>query len=330
MKEAMAVMLSEIELVRAAQDGDVASLGILLERHRAPLHATALRLLGHGEEAKDAVQDAFLIALRTIDQVRDPEAIGGWLRTVLRNVCLRNLKKSKEVMVPDESAWPLEQQFMESSVEEIIDGLALRDWVWTALSELPEALRVTAILRYFGSYPSYEEISAILGVPVGTVKSRLNQVKAKLADALLKAAGLAHDETRKLAEYHACFFAEFAEAFNRGELSDDHLSTFSEDVVGVIGKWSFRGRKMLTEGSREDMEAGVKMHPTNVLASKGIAICEYAWENPPEAPLHCPPAMSQVSFLTGEQVHRMRVYHAPRPQGAQQGDTEEAPVKGQR
>jgi RNA polymerase sigma factor (sigma-70 family) len=322
------VVLSEVELVRAAQNGDAASLGILLERHRAPLHAIALRFLGHGEEAQDAVQDTFLIALRTIDQVREPEAVGGWLRAVVRNVCLRKLRKGREEIVPDEPAWRLEQQLAESPVEENIERLALRDWVWTALSELPETLSVTAMLRYFGSYPSYEEISAILGVPVGTVKSRLNQVKTKLADALLKTAGLAHDKTRKLTEHHACLFAEVAETFNRGELSDEYLSAFSEDIVGVIGKWSFCGRKMLAKGSWEDMEAGVKMHPTNVLASKGIAICEYIWENPSDDPLHCPPAMSQVAFLKGDQVHRMRVYHAPRPREDWQEDLEEVPGKG--
>ncbi|WP_273846812.1 hypothetical protein [Rubrobacter calidifluminis] len=39
-----------------------------------------------------------------------------------------------------------------------MDQLALREWVWTAISELPEVLMVTAVLRYFGRYPSYEEI----------------------------------------------------------------------------------------------------------------------------------------------------------------------------
>ena len=68
----------------------------------------------------------------------------------------------------------VESDLSESSVEEAIERLALREWVWAALYELPEVLRVTAMLRYFGSYSSYEEISAILGVPVGTVKSRLS------------------------------------------------------------------------------------------------------------------------------------------------------------
>jgi RNA polymerase sigma-70 factor (ECF subfamily) len=79
--------------------------------------------------------------------------------------------------------------------------------VWTALSELPEALRVTAMLRYFGSHASYEEIGAILGVPVGTVRSRLSRAKIKLADALLKTADLEHDEARRLAEAGGRFFS---------------------------------------------------------------------------------------------------------------------------
>jgi|SRR5215212_5566051 len=75
-----------------AQGGDAASLGILLERHRTPLHALALQMLGHAPQAQDAVQDAFLIALRNIDRLRQPEAVGGWLRVILRNVCLERLR----------------------------------------------------------------------------------------------------------------------------------------------------------------------------------------------------------------------------------------------
>jgi hypothetical protein len=58
---------SDGELARAAQAGDVASLGALLERYRAPLHAAALRIVGHGS-AEDAVQETFVIALRRIGE----------------------------------------------------------------------------------------------------------------------------------------------------------------------------------------------------------------------------------------------------------------------
>src|SRR5215211_7699559 len=194
------VLRSEEELARAAQGGDAASLGILLERHRAPLQALALRVLGHRpQQAQDIVQDVFLVALSTIERLREPKAVGGWLRGILQNVCLMQLRNGRgEVSFDQLSGEDLGKNLSEPSAEEYIDRLALREWVWTALGELPEPLRVTAMLRYFGSYSSYEEISAILGVPIGTVSSRLSQAKLKLADALLKTAALEHDEARQL------------------------------------------------------------------------------------------------------------------------------------
>ena len=86
---------SDGELVGAAQAEDVASLGELLERYRAPLHAAALRFVGHGR-AEDAVQETFVIALRRIGDVRDPDAVGGWLHAVLRNVCLMTLRRDAQ------------------------------------------------------------------------------------------------------------------------------------------------------------------------------------------------------------------------------------------
>jgi DNA-directed RNA polymerase specialized sigma24 family protein len=89
-------MFSDAELARAAQVGDATSPGILLERHRAPLYAAALRMLGHGPQAKDAIQDAFVIAPRSIDRLREPEAVGGWLHGILRNVCLWQLRARRD------------------------------------------------------------------------------------------------------------------------------------------------------------------------------------------------------------------------------------------
>ena len=86
-------MSSDARLAVAAQRGDVASLGILLERHRASMHTLALRILGHKPEAQDAVRDAFLVALSSIDRLREPEAVGGWLRSILRNLCYTRLRK---------------------------------------------------------------------------------------------------------------------------------------------------------------------------------------------------------------------------------------------
>jgi DNA-directed RNA polymerase specialized sigma24 family protein len=76
---------SDAELTRGAQSGDVVALGLLLSRHRPGMRAVALSLLGHGQDADDAVQDASLVALLRIGDVRDPAAVGPWLRMIVRN-----------------------------------------------------------------------------------------------------------------------------------------------------------------------------------------------------------------------------------------------------
>ncbi len=84
----------------------------------------------------------------------------------MRNVCRMRLRAGQGELLSDEVSQYVDRRSSEPCVERAIDRPALRDWVWTALDRLPEALRVTAMLRYFGSYASYEEISAILGMPV--------------------------------------------------------------------------------------------------------------------------------------------------------------------
>lgn len=309
--------MSDAELARAAQSGDATSLGILFERHRAPLYALALRFLGHGSDAQDAVQDAFLIALRSIDRLREPEAVGGWLRGILRNVCLRRLRERKQGEIHFEEELPrrVEWGFLESSVEEAIDRMAMREWVWSALGRLPENLQATAMLRYFSRHSSHEEISAVFGVPVGTVKSRLNTVKLRLAEALLQTAGLAHDETRRLTEARTTFFEAAYAEYNRAKGYDVLASAFSEDLVLSIsnGRVFTRGYEVLVGDMERDLEVGQKIHPKEVISTKDVAVIECDVENPPDNPRRCPTAFSQVAVYRDGKIHHIYWHLASRP-----------------
>lgn len=305
------MVLSDADLVGLARMGDVASLGILLERHRAPLYALALRMLGHGPEAQDAVHDAFLIALRKVDQLRDPDAVGAWLRAVVRNACVTRLRKRRGEVLFDEVPRHVERRSAESSAEEAIDRLAMREWVWTALSELPESLRVTAMLRYFGAYTSYEEISAMLGVPVGTVRSRLNQVKTKLAEALLATVGLDHSEARRVTEAETRFFRAAWDEYNRGQGYELFASAFTDDPAFVLAGGTTRGRGWLVEEFEGDLEAQMKLHLTNVIANKDVTVIEGDYENPSGDPFRCPPAISMVGFYRDGRIPLMHLHFAP-------------------
>lgn len=161
------------------------------------------------------------------------------------------------------------------------------------------------MLRYFGSYSSYEEISAILGVPVGTVRSRLSRVKSGLAEALLRTAGLEHDEARNLMESQVRYFTEAADELNRGEGCEMFVSPFSEDPVWVYSDGTVRhGRASVVGVFKEGgLEAGIKRHLTNVLVSRDVTILEGDFENPPDDPFHCPPATSMVYFYHDGRIH---------------------------
>jgi RNA polymerase sigma factor (sigma-70 family) len=300
------------ELVRAARGGDIASFGLLLERHRASLNAAALGILGHGPQAEDAVQDTFVVALRKLDQLRDPACVGGWLHSILRNLCYAKLRAERPEVSREEL--PRNAEPSEASCEESIDRLAQREWIWAALGRLPETLRTAAMLRYFGSRSSYEEISAILGIPVGTVKSRLSQARCKLAEALLEAAGLEDSETRRLAKSRTGFFEAAYDEYNRGRGYELLAGAFSKDLVVEFssGTTILRGHEYMMEDLEEDLTLGRKMYPTNILASESVAIIECDIENSPEDPFHCPPAVSQVAFYRDGRICRLRWHLAPR------------------
>ena len=192
--------LTDRELLSAAQHGDAAALGALLERHRPSLLDHALQLAGFRSDAEDAVQETCLAAVRHLGGVRDPDAIGAWLHAILRRACLqqrrrRRVDQTTDVLpdLADDAPGP----------EAHIEQLELRDWIWGSLQQLPETLRITAMLRYFGSYTQYDELAAILGIPIGTVRSRLSEARLKLADSLLTSAGLVDRESQDQAAVFA-------------------------------------------------------------------------------------------------------------------------------
>ena len=284
---------SDRDLVAATARGDASALGLLLERHRPRLFATAVRMLGYRAEAEDAVQETCLVALRHVGSLRDADAAGAWLHTVLRRVCLQHRRRRRNEDVVGDGFDSLVAA--SPSVEDRLERLELRDWIWTALERLPEALRVSAMLRYFGSYDSYDEVAAILGVPIGTVRSRLSEVRTKLADALLASAGRIDDGGRvRSTERRVFWTGAFEDVFRRGD-SDRFVSHFATDlVVGWSNGRRARGRHHLAAEIDGDLEAGVRIDLVRVMTHDGIAVVEGRFVNPPTSPDHCPPGIVLV------------------------------------
>lgn len=302
---------TDTELVLAARGGDCGCLGVLLERHRAPLYAAALGILGYGPDAEDAVHDTCLIALRHIGELTNPQAVGAWLYTILRRCCLQQLRRRRgEVLTADIP----ERSDEYASAEERLEKAALREWVWDALRTLPEPLRVTAMLRYFGSYQSYEEVATILAIPTGTVRSRLSEAKRKLAEALLETAGLVDTDGHARVRENQRFYDELFHGLNQRGERDQFLGHFATDLQLIRGgNTPVVGRAFLASEIDSDTRAGVRLEPQRVLGAGQITVIEGRFVNPPDDPLHCPPGVALVIFQREGKAGRLHLHLSARP-----------------
>ena len=162
------------------------SLFDLVERHYALLYRYAYRLTGSEADAEDLTQQTFLTAQHKLDQLRDVERAKSWLCAILRNAYLKELRAPSSVPFGS----------LESFVEPEWHGEEPefdQEQLQNVLNDLPEEYRTPLVLFYFQDF-SYKEIAEQMGVPPGTVMSRLSRGKAYLRQQLLSpdAAPLPH------------------------------------------------------------------------------------------------------------------------------------------
>ena len=300
------------DLVCAARAGDASAIGVLLARHRANLLAIAVSLVGYGPDAEDAVQEASMIALRRIGELRDPAAAGPWLRTVVRNVC-RLRHRSPEALPLDEG-FAAVLRSAEPDPAELLERHATRDWIWHALEELPSHLRLVAMLRYFTGMSAYQDIADACGVPVGTVRSRLHEARGRLERALLAAADAAHGDVRAVTEARRRDMEELLGAMRRGELPSALAASSWSPTIEISGPPGFQaqGYGLLVRQLDQDLAEGVGYRLTGVVASRDLTVLEFEMLSPRDDPYHCPPGAGWVLHLRSGWVERARLFHLRR------------------
>jgi RNA polymerase sigma-70 factor (ECF subfamily) len=187
------------ELVRLCQKGDLTAFEALVKKHQKKMLNTAYRLIGSYEEACEAVQDAFVSAFKAIKKFRGDSQFSTWLYRIVinhaknrrRQVLKLNHREgfapsvaaSREDLLsqndpPADGPSPLEhmeKREVEGKVRECID-------------RLEDGYREVVVLRDIQGF-SYEEISDMLKVPEGTIKSRLSRGRENLKNCLKQAFG---------------------------------------------------------------------------------------------------------------------------------------------
>jgi RNA polymerase sigma-70 factor, ECF subfamily len=184
------------QLVRRHLDGDARAFEELVVRHRTRIYNACLRVLGDPEDAQDAAQETFLSALRTLDRFRGDAALTTWLHRIAVNACYDRLRKKRRepmlhLALDHDDARPPDPGPPQPDHADEVAGTAD---VAAALARVPAEFRVAIVLADVQDLP-YEQIARILGVAVGTVKSRVHRGRIALARELT--GGGTNDEPRR-------------------------------------------------------------------------------------------------------------------------------------
>ncbi len=179
------------ELIERCLSGDQAAWNEIVRQHWRKVFNLAYKFVGRHDEAEDLTQDIFLKifkALHTFDRRANFQT---WLISISRNLCIdhyRSVRKERETMARDVDASDLSPVSRERSPYGHVEQIDLRHLIRLALAELPAALRQAVVLRDLQEF-SYQEIAERLGLPEGTVKSRINRGRLELARQLNRLAG---------------------------------------------------------------------------------------------------------------------------------------------
>ena len=177
--------------VRRCLAGDLGAFDGLVHRYQDRVFALCLWMLANRDDAEDAAQDAFVRAFRGLANFRGDCAFSTWLHRIAVNAALDLSHRRSRAPLPyaallsDEESLPPEAIDPEESPADLACRRERREAILSALRELPEQHRVAIVLFDIQGY-AYEEVAAMLELPLGTVKSRLNRarlaMRAKLED----------------------------------------------------------------------------------------------------------------------------------------------------
>ncbi len=177
---------SEAATIRAAQRGDGRAFDRLVDSHYRAVYNTAYRMLGIASAADDATQASFLRVYEALGSFRGDASFSTWLYRITMNVCLDELRRRKNepasLTDEDEEGEPTGERDLPDESDEPARSAEQRELqrlVHEGIGRLPEDFR-TIIVLYDLRGLSYQEISEVLGIPLGTVKSRLNRARNAL------------------------------------------------------------------------------------------------------------------------------------------------------
>jgi RNA polymerase sigma-70 factor (ECF subfamily) len=297
------------QFVKAAQAGDNIAWNVLYRQHYPWMYAIAIRLLGHDEVAKDAVQETFVAAYLKLRQLKDIDAFAGWLKAILTRFC-HKLKQQQTCRAGD-SMLLGNNCFFEDEINRKIDEYSRYSKIYSSLFSLSNALRSVVMLRYFSNSCTYEEIAAILCIPVGTVRSRLNEAKKKLAEHWAISNNDSDMAFREAAEWNGLYNEYFGNVYTSLSCREKLIEHFDKNlqIIFTSGKTA-SGRNLVQKMIEEDMQYGNSLAGLEVISCSNTSIVEFYNINSDKYPDRCPTRSVFVLQRTGDTITRFSLHHS--------------------
>jgi RNA polymerase sigma-70 factor (ECF subfamily) len=177
------------QLVQDFLDGDAQAFNRLVLLYQTKIYNLALNYVKSPEEAKDLAQDIFVTVYRSLPKLREKEKFSSWLYQIAINHCRNRYKKLSRRGYFSNISLDDEESFLQIAGDEGPEKILQRqntiNLVRSTIDSMAEAEKEIILLRDIQEL-AYEEISEILHIPLGTVKSKLNRARTSLKDRLKK------------------------------------------------------------------------------------------------------------------------------------------------
>jgi RNA polymerase sigma-70 factor (ECF subfamily) len=188
---------TEFEIIKKAQAGDKAAFDMIISAHSRHVTDLCRKYMRNSEEALDMAQDVFCAAYTSLDKFGFKSKLSTWLYRITVNLCINKLDMLKRrkyfdtdsIHGNDEDGIPeIQIRDTRMAADEELEAKETRRFIMSAMDDFDAQSRNVIILRDMQGL-EYDEISEVMNIPLGSVKSKLNRAREKLKEKLIRKSG---------------------------------------------------------------------------------------------------------------------------------------------